>query len=287
MLPFTLARTVRNSGTTPCAPKCEHHEDQRVGGRWAMPSIRVRAAGHVWLAVTIVLAVVLDSPGGRVVEAGAAPRPPGARDSADVAALPLVERPAAGDDPRFAVLLTGDGGFVEADKSMAAALNRRGISVVGFDSRQYLTTPRTPEVASLDLARIIRHYTAAWRRPRVLIVGYSRGADIGPFMVNRLPDGLRSSVALVALIGPGPAANFHFHWVDLLKRVARPDDVLVEPELEKLRGIPIACIYGRDDHDAICPRLDPNLARIVERDAGHRVGASDGEEVVALILGPR
>jgi len=252
-----------------------------------MPSIRIRAARHLWLALTIALGVSLNLLEPRAAEARTTLGPQDPRRSADVAALPLVERPATGDDPRLAVLLTGDGGFVAADNSMAAALNRRGISVVGFDSRNYLSTPRTPEVASGDLARVIRHYTAAWNRPRVLVVGYSRGADIGPFMVSRLPEGLRARVALVALIGPGPAANFHFHWIDLASRVVRPDDLPVEPELEKLRGIPMVCIYGRDDHDAICPRLDPTLARSVERDAGHRVVASDAEDVVAQLLGRR
>jgi type IV secretory pathway VirJ component len=234
------------------------------------------------VVATLGLAVV---PGLVAARQAPAPRATVAQDTSDVAGLPVIERPAtAPGDPRLVVLLTGDGGFAGGDEGMAAAFNRRGIAVVALDSRRYLETPRTPAEASRDLARVLRHYVAAWRRPDVLIVGYSRGAVIAPFMISALPPALRKRITRLALLGPSTVANFHFHWVDLVTAARHPGDLPVLPELEKLRGTPVVCVYGSHDADAICPTLDPTLARAVRRSGGHAVRRSEGEDVVRLIL---
>jgi type IV secretory pathway VirJ component len=208
-----------------------------------------------------------------------------ANRASDVADLPLIEIPAAGSDSMFAILITGDGGWASADRGVSAALTKYGVSVVGLDAPRYLTPARTPDESTRDLARIIRHYTSAWQRNRVVVIGYSRGADIAPFMVARLPDELRRQVALVALLGPSAWVGFEYHLVDLVANIHRPGDFPVLPEVERLRGTPILCIYGRRDRHAICPELDPSLARPVLRNGGHAVKKAEGAALVDAILG--
>jgi type IV secretory pathway VirJ component len=203
----------------------------------------------------------------------------------DVADLPLVEIPAAGSDSMFAILITGDGGWVAADRGLSAPLAAHGVPVVGLDAPAYLTPARTPDESARDLARVIRHYVTAWGRNRVIVIGYSRGADIAPFMVARLPDELRRRVALVALLGPSRWVGFEYHLVDLVANIHRPGDLPVQPEIERLDGTPVLCIYGRRDRHAICPELDPSVARPVLRNGGHGVSKSEGPALVDSILG--
>jgi type IV secretory pathway VirJ component len=216
--------------------------------------------------------------------AGAAPttaRPVAAQSVGD---LPLSLTPAA-PGPLLAVLMTGDGGWAAGDKSMAQALAQRGVAVVGLNSARYLELARTPDQAASDLARILGHFLEAWHRERVVLVGYSRGADLFPFMVSRLPADLRDKIALTALLGPGQWASFEFSPLDLVRSHARPDAFPVQPEVAKLRGSPILCLYGSNDHGAICPALaDAGLARAIEHPGGHRVGGGDGPALVATIL---
>ena len=108
----------------------------------------------------------------------------------DVEDLPLSLTPAT-PGPLLAVLLTGDGGWAAGDKSMAQALAQRGVAVAGLNSARYVERARTPDEAAGDLARIMRHFLGAWHRQRVVLIGYSRGADLIPFMVSRLPADLR------------------------------------------------------------------------------------------------
>jgi len=90
------------------------------------------------------------------------------------------------------------------------------VPVAGFDSLRYFWGPRTPEELAADLDRVIRYYAAHWSRSEVLLVGYSQGADVLPFALNRLPAATRAKVRLTALLGPGQKASFEFHltnWI--------------------------------------------------------------------------
>jgi type IV secretory pathway VirJ component len=104
-------------------------------------------------------------------------------------------------------------------------------------------------------------------------------------MMTRLPADLRERVALLALIGPIQRASLQFHWVDLARTTHRASDLSVGAEVERLRGARILCIYGRDDKEALCPALDPTLAHLVERPAGHRVAPEEAGGIVETILG--
>jgi type IV secretory pathway VirJ component len=209
------------------------------------------------------------------------PAPGAAPDS--LADLPLTLAPAP-QGPLLAVLLTGDGGFAPADKSLAAALVRRNVAVVALSSPRYLARNPTPDQAAGDLARILRHFLATWHRERVVIVGYSRGADIGPFMVTRLPEELRKRVALTALIGPGEWASFRHGLLDILHHHSGRG-LPVSSEVARLRGTTVLCIYGSRDRGAICPALQQaGLARTVVRNGGHVVNGNEGPALANVIL---
>jgi len=136
--------------------------------------------------------------------------------------LPLIERPASpGGDSILAVVLSGDGGWAAGDRAMTAELVRRGVGVVGVNVPSYLRGRKTPEIAGADLTRLLRHYTDAWHVRHVLLIGYSHGANILPFMVSRLPGDLRSRIDLVALLGLEPRASFEFHLEDMVADVVR------------------------------------------------------------------
>lgn len=196
------------------------------------------------------------------------PAPP----PADVRDLPLVEVPATGAaQPVFAVLLSGDGGWAGLDAEVADALAKRGIPVVGFDSLRYFWSARTPDGLAGDLDRVVRTYAARWQRPRVLLIGYSQGADVLPFAVNRLPPATRATVAHTVLMGLGKRASFEFHvgnWIS-----AGDDDALeIAPEVLRLSADHTLCIEGEGDSDATCGRLPPGHVTVRTLPGGHHFG---------------
>lgn len=202
------------------------------------------------------------------------------------AALPFpVTEVAADSGHSLALLLTGDGGWARGDRAMAEALARGGVAVVALDSRAYLRAAhRTPESAARDAAQILERYAAQWRRDRLLLVGYSRGADLAPFLVSRWPAELRARLALVALVGLADYASFDFHWQDLVHTVHRSSDLPTRPELERIRGTRMLCVYGANEKSSLCPSLDASLARVARIPGGHVLDDSSGEAAGTLVL---
>jgi type IV secretory pathway VirJ component len=190
-----------------------------------------------------------------------------------IADLPLIELRSPRPSPDLAVVVSGDGGWASIDRQIGESLSVAGIPVVGLNSLHYFWKARTPEQASTDLARILRHYLSAWKASDIVLVGYSRGADVLPFMVSRLPQDLRRRIQLVSLVGLSRRAGFEFHFADFFRR-ENPADRPTVPEVERLRGIRLLCVYGVDEDDSACRDLPAGLATTIELPGGHHFGGA-------------
>ncbi len=202
-------------------------------------------------------------------------------DSTAVSRLPIVEVPARDSGATLVVFLSGDGGWADIDRRVASRLATRGDAVVGLNLRDYLKIKRTPEEISDAVAAIARVYGARWHRRELAVVGFSRGANVAPFAVSRLPSELGHRLHGVALIGLNRAATFKWHLQDVFRDVSRDDDVPTLPELAKLHDVPVVCVYGSDERESACRSTAPAVRRI-ERQGGHHL---DGNyEAVADII---
>lgn len=192
-----------------------------------------------------------------------------APNAAEIANLPVTALPVP-DSPAdyFAVVLSGDGGWASIDKQIGEELNRAGIPVVGFNSLQYFWSRKTPDQSANDLERIIRYYQEAWHKRDVILVGYSRGADVLPLMAARMPSSQLDRVRLLAFLGLQHSTDLEFRMGDLLSARAQTLYPLL-PELQKLEGRPMLCIYGEKEGDTLCPHLPPGLADVVKLSGGH------------------
>jgi len=197
--------------------------------------------------------------------------------------LPLVELPSTIPTTRheMAVLISGDGGWAELDKRVAEGLAGAGVPTVGLNSLRYFWTPRTPESAASDLARVITHYSAAWHRDRVIVIGYSFGADVLPFLVNGLEPSVRAQIANVVLLGLGTTAQFEFHLAEWLGQSGGPEYSTV-PEVNRLT-MPVTCVRGADEDDSACGLIKNPHAHVVTVGEGHHFGG-DYERLVNVIL---
>ena len=209
--------------------------------------------------------------------------PPAGLEQANVDGLPLVEiLPRQWKKDYLAVILSGDGGWASIDRSIGEALVREGIGVVGFNSLKYFWRRRTPQEAAKDLQRILSHYAVSWQKNKVMVIGYSLGADVLPFMINRLAEPEKNLISAIVLLGPGKSVDFEFHLTDWLGGTSG-SALPVLPEVEKLKGKNILCIYGQDENDSLCPDIPPGVAHTVKMGGGHHFGG-DYKEIVDIIL---
>jgi type IV secretory pathway VirJ component len=195
---------------------------------------------------------------------------PKPQNSAEVADLPIEEVHASGSGDEFALLLTGDGGWAGLDQELAARLAAGGVPTVGLNSLKYFWRQRTPDETASDVARVLRHYFAAWNRRRVLLIGYSFGADVLPFVVNRLPPELRERLASVSLLGIDAHASFEVRVSDWIgSDRGGPPTV---PELSEVRHVPVLCIYGEGEEGSICPAMTSGGIVREQIGKGHHFG---------------
>jgi type IV secretory pathway VirJ component len=200
---------------------------------------------------------------------------------ADLAGLPIVEVPSKESGNTLAILISGDGGWAGIDKAVAAVLAERGIPVVGVDSLRYFWKERTPQSTAADVDRIARHYLDAWDRKDVVLIGYSQGADILPFVVNRLPAPMRARLRLAAMLGLGERAVFEFHLANWLS--GSDDGLPIAPELQRMSSVRALCVYNDEGDESSCPDAASNTLRAVSLPGGHHFGG-DYDRVAALIL---
>lgn len=212
------------------------------------------------------------------------PGPEKASTTGPVSDLPLVEVPAKGaEGSTFAVILSGDGGWASIDKDIGDTLATEGIPVVGLNALQYFWKQRTPDGTARDLERILRHYLAAWKKEEVILIGYSRGADVLPFAADRLPPDLLDRTLAIALLGPARSVAFKFHVTDWIRSGQSKTALPTRPEVEKLRGRKILCFYGIEEKDSLCPDLAPELAKHYGLRGSHHLGG-DYREIARMIL---
>lgn len=168
----------------------------------------------------------------------------------ELADLPLVEVPTAGTSDTLALLISGDGGWAGIDKELAAELSKQGMPVVGLDSLRYFWKERTPQSTAADVDRILRYYLSAWNKQAVVLIGFSQGADVMPFVVNRLPRATQERMKMVALLSLSQTAVFEFHLQNWLG--GDKGAIPVEPELLRMKGVRALCVYGEDEDDSLC-----------------------------------
>lgn len=197
---------------------------------------------------------------------------------AEVGSLPLVEVPAKhGDGDLLVVLLSADGGWARLDEELAGRLAAAGYPVVGWNSLRYYMTPRTPEVAADDLTAVMRAYERKWGRRRVLLVGYSMGADVLPIVASRLEPGDRAHVAGIVLLGLWADAEFQFKPAQWMGKSGGITEYPTLPAARRLTDLPILCLGGDHDRRSVCSRIGTPNVRAVTIPSGHSMGAHVGQ----------
>lgn len=173
-------------------------------------------------------------------------------------------------DRDLAVILSGDGGWADLDKQLGTLLAGRGISVLGFDCMKYFWDTRSPEETARDVNATLAAYLKAWDKDRVILIGFSFGAAVLPFVLSRMPDPLRTKVALATMLGSNTYANWEIHWGDWLHDQPHKSALPVPPELAKLSGVRLLCVYGSEEtKSSVCPGLNSRDVEVLQLPGGH------------------
>jgi type IV secretory pathway VirJ component len=210
-----------------------------------------------------------EAPYAVLADALAEPIPKGGDALAD---LPLVDLPSLREGGPYArtvaIFYSGDGGWRDLDKDLAALLRSEGLAVVGFDVLRYFWKRQTPEQTAQDLDRMISSLVKERGFQQVALIGFSFGADILPATYNRLSPENKQRVVQLSLLGVSQAADFEVTVSGWLSRKL-PDALPIPPELAQINPALIQCFYGEEDNSALCQSLDGSGAEVIRTAGGH------------------
>lgn len=190
-----------------------------------------------------------------------------------------------GQSPRgLVILMSGAGGWLPFVNQIGKEFAAAGFDVFGFDSlRYFFNRQRSP----LELASDLEAAVETWRNgaaPRnIILAGYSQGADVIPFVVNRFSPKLRSEIKLAALIGIAKQADFKIGFLDFLTGGYSANALGTSQEIQGMRDIPILCVFGEKDRDTLCHELSGDGIECRKIRGGHFF-LWNGREVARILL---
>jgi len=161
--------------------------------------------------------------------------------------LPLKEWNTAVDKP-LVFYISGDGGYTSFSEGLCTALNTAGHKVTSFNSKSYFDDKKTPQQTTDDIVNYLNDKFNKRNDQQFVLVGYSFGADITPFVVNLFPDSIKKKLVSVVLLSPSTSTDFETHvWDKLGLKKKRNMDVVAE--VNKLGAIKTTIILGNDDDE--------------------------------------
>ncbi len=147
----------------------------------------------------------------------------------------------------IAVMFSGDGGWYGLEQSIANHLANSGISTIGIDTRKYFWNRKTPEITASDVESLLNYYGKEWNRSQFMFIGYSQGAEIIPFVINRLPEVLKSKVISSVMLSPEETTDFEVHISNMLGLGNKQNTYDVIAEISRIKKIRQICIFGEKE----------------------------------------
>ena len=161
--------------------------------------------------------------------------------------LPLTILPSAiKNDLPLAIFISGDGGWTSFDQAMNEKMSEKGIPVLGLDEKKYFWNERNPLEVADELTVAIKHYMNLWNRNSFILIGYSFGADVAPFIANRLSIQLKETLKGVYCFSPDATGDFEIHITDMMNLNGR-EKYDVSLELKQIKTMNPVCIFGADE----------------------------------------
>ncbi|MDO9618453.1 MAG: AcvB/VirJ family lysyl-phosphatidylglycerol hydrolase [Pseudomonas sp.] len=159
--------------------------------------------------------------------------------------MPVVEVAASQPADTVTLFYSGDGGWRDLDRDVAAQMAKRGYPVVGIDALRYFWQHKSPQQGADDLGQLMRQYREKWGAKRFVLAGYSFGADALPAFYNRLTADEQQQVDAILLLALARSGSFQIEVQGWLGKSGQ--EAATGPELSRLPAHKVLCVYGQEE----------------------------------------
>jgi len=160
--------------------------------------------------------------------------------------LPMKEWDASAHNKPLVFYLSGDGGLNKFSNELCSSINKEGFDVDAMDSKSYFWSKKTPDQTAADISDFLSKKIARRPNQQIVLIGYSFGADILPYVLNRLPKNIVNKIKVSFLMASSGSTDFVIHIADLFGSGKRRGmDVLTE--VNKIANQKIVILNSSDD----------------------------------------
>ena len=184
-------------------------------------------------------------------------------------ALPLTLVETRAKQALLSIIISGDGGWRDIDKKVAAYLAEDGIPTVGVDALRYFWSERSPTETAQDLERIIDAYAPRYGAEKILLIGYSFGANVLPAAYLEMRADYRDRVVLLSLLAPSRKADFEIAVSGWLGVEGEGKAGFVADSVRAGDPAKVQCIYGLQEKESACHDLLKTPAKVLALPGGH------------------
>lgn len=139
--------------------------------------------------------------------------------------------------------ISGDAGFNTFSKNLGENLHAFGYDVFALDTKAYFWNKKTPQQTSTDIQDYINKQLKNRKNQNVIIVGFSFGADVTPFVYNRFSEDLKNKIQKVFIVGPSKSNDFQIHLQEYFGEELK-GSLSVISEINKMGNIPVMVVLS-------------------------------------------
>jgi len=181
------------------------------------------------------------------------------------------------------VYISGDGGLNSFSESLCMSLSQKGIPVVFLDAKKYFWRSKTPEETTASLTLIIETYLKIWKRDRFILTGFSFGASVVPFIVNRLSSDIKKEMWHALLISPDQTSDFEIHLSDMLNLGISRGKYDVIKEIHSIENHRLTAVFGSDESEEVRQSFRETGMRVEILQGNHHFDSND-QSLIDLIM---
>lgn len=196
--------------------------------------------------------------------------------------LPVQEWSATSHDKPFIFYISGDGGLNKFSTDLCIALNKAGYEVVALNARAYFWDKKTPEKTATDVNNYLSRKLTGRKNQQVVLIGYSFGADVLPFIIDRLSKSMHENLRVSFMLASSGTTDFEIHWSDIMREnIKRSMDVV--SEINKLTEDNIVIVTASNEHTLNLKEISLKKYTHEILPGGHHFDG-DTEEVARVLL---
>ena len=147
------------------------------------------------------------------------------------------------------------------------SLNKDGYAVIGLNAKDYFWNKRKPGEAAAAVEEAINGTNKEWKKKNIVLIGYSFGADVAPFILTRFSTTLTNKVNHLVLLSPSPKTDFEIHVLQMFGW-GKDEGESVPAEVNKISK-PVTIVVGDDENEFPFNELTIKNKQIIKMRGGH------------------